>query len=290
MYKINFLNKLKEKIENIFKNEKIDYSQSIANILIEADVEEKLVEKIKKNIEKKNIKDLTNLKIELYKILKNILKNSEKKMTINDNNTPFIILIIGVNGVGKTTTVVKLANLLKKQNKTVLVAAGDTYRAAAIEQLDVLCKKNNIQIIKQHSNADSAAVIFDSLNVAKNKNIDILIADTSGRLHNNNILMNNLKKIDHVIKKINKDGPNETLLVLDINIGQNCIKQFEKFNEYIKITGLILTKIDSSAKGGAILSIANNNIPIMYLCNGEDVNDIQEFSSDFYIKNLLNME
>lgn len=294
MSKINFLNKIKEKIsnkiENIFKIKENNYSELLSDILIEADIEESLVEKIKKDIDKKNITNSNDLKIELYKIMKNILKNSEKKLILNNKEDPFIIIVIGVNGAGKTTTVVKLANLFKKQNKKVLVAAGDTYRAAAIEQLDTLCKKHDIQIIKQHSNADSASVIFDALNVAKNKNIDILIADTSGRLHTNNTLMNNLKKIDTVIKKINKHGANEILLVLDLNIGQNSIKQVEKFNEYIKISGLILTKMDSTAKGGSILSIANKNIPIMYICNGENISDLIEFKSDIYIKNLLNME
>lgn len=284
----NFLNKFKEKIDNIFNKERINYSDYIAKILIESDVESDLVEKIQKEIAKKNINE-SNIKIELYNIIKNIFKDSEKELIITENK-PFVILIVGVNGVGKTTTVVKLANLLKNKNKTVLVAAGDTYRAAAIEQLDILCKKNDINIIKQHTNADSASVIFDALNVAKNKNIDILIADTSGRLHNNDLLMNNLKKINNVIKKINKNGPNEILLVLDLNIGQNSIRQLEKFNDYIKISGLILTKIDSTAKGGAILSLANKNIPIMYICDGESVTNIKEFKSDFYVKNLLNME
>jgi fused signal recognition particle receptor len=293
MSKINFLNKIKEKISNkleiLFKTEKTNYTEQLTNILIDADVSQDLAQNIQKEIEKKNIKNITELKIELYIIMKKIFKNSEKKLTLN-SNIPFTILIIGVNGVGKTTTVAKLANLLQKQNKKVLVAAGDTYRAAAIEQLDILCKKHSIQITKQHANADSASVIFDALNIAKNKNIDILIADTSGRLHNNDILMNNLKKINSVIKKINKIGANEIFLVLDLNVGQNSIKQVEKFNECVKISGLILTKMDSTAKGGAILSIANKNIPIMYTCNGEDISNIEEFKSDKYIKNLLNME
>lgn len=293
MFNQNFFNKIKEKIsnkiENLFKNEKKNYIELLSTTLIEADISQHLVDKIQKDIEKKNIKNENELKIELYKIMYEILKKCEKKIILN-TTSPFIILLVGVNGAGKTTTVVKLANLLKKQNKKVLVAAGDTYRAAAIEQLDILCKKNSIPIIKQHANADSASVIFDAFNVAKSKNIDIIIADTSGRLHNNTTLMNNLKKIDTVIKKINNKGPDETLLVIDLNVGQNSIKQVEKFNEYIKISGLILTKIDSTAKGGAILSIANEKTPIMYICNGEDISNIHEFNSEYYIKNLLNME
>ncbi|HIH2762857.1 MAG TPA: signal recognition particle-docking protein FtsY [Candidatus Azoamicus sp.] len=293
MFKINFFNKIKEKIssklELLFKNENKNNIELLSKILIEADVSQNLVEKIQKEIEKKNIKNISELKIELYKIMQDIVKKCEKKIILNDT-IPFVILLVGVNGVGKTTTVVKLANLFKNQNKKVLVVAGDTYRAAAIEQLDILCKKNSIPIIKQHANADSAAVIFDAFNIAKNKNIDIMITDTSGRLHNNDTLMNNLKKIDTVIKKINNKGPNETILVLDLNTGQNSINQVEKFSNYIKISGLILTKIDSTAKGGAILSIANKNIPIMYVCNGENIHNIQEFNSEYYIKNLLNME
>lgn len=293
MFKTNFFNKIKEKIsskiELLFKNENKNNIELLSKILIEADVSQNLVDKIQKEIEKKNIKNISELKIELYKIMQDTFKKCERKIILNEH-IPFIILLVGVNGVGKTTTVVKLANLFKNQNKKVLVVAGDTYRAAAIEQLDILCKKNSIPIIKQHANADSASVIFDAFNIAKNKNIDIMITDTSGRLHNNDALMNNLKKIDSVIKKINNKGPNETILVLDLNTGQNSINQVEKFSNYIKISGLILTKIDSTAKGGAILSIANKNTPIMYVCNGENIDNIQEFNSEYYIKNLLNME
>lgn len=289
---LNLFNKIKktffEKIETLFKKTDDDYIISLTNILIESDVEINLTDEIINILKKKNITTLANLKTELYSILKTILKDSEKELIIS-NNLPLTILVIGVNGVGKTTTVVKLANFFKKQNKKVLVAAGDTYRAAGIEQLDYICKKNDIPIMKQHSNADSASVIFDALNVAKSKNIDILIADTSGRLNTNEKLMTDLRKIDKSLKKIDITAPNEVLMVIDSNFGQNSITQVKKFNDYIKLTGIILTKTDNTAKGGIIFSFAKNKIPIKFICNGENINDISIFNSDLFLRNLLNM-
>lgn len=284
--KLNFL----EKIKKIFgKNNQNEYIEELNTILLEADIDVNIADDIIESLKSKNINSITELKKELYKKLQNLLKNSEKKIEIK-TELPFTILLIGPNGVGKTTTTAKLANFFQKQNKKVIVAAGDTYRAAGIEQLEYLCNKNKIQLTKQHQNADSASVIFDAFNIAKNKNIDILIADTSGRLHTNEKLMTDLKKIDMVLKKINNSLPNEVLIIIDSNFGQNVIKQLEKFNDNIKITGAILTKLDNTAKGGTLLSIVKKNIPIVYSCYGEKIDDIKIFNQVDYIKNLLNME
>lgn len=279
--------KLFEKIDDLFNKKNIDYTAELNDILLDSGIETDLTDKIISKIKNKYITSTDELKKELYLNLKDILKNNEKEIQITQQNT-FTILVIGANGVGKTTTVVKLANFFKKKDKTVIVAAGDTYRAAGIEQLDYLCKKHAIPIIKQHSKADSTAVIFDALNIAKNKNIDILIADTSGRLHTNEKLMQDLKKISISLKKINRYAPDEVLMVVDANFGQNLVKQIEKFNEYINITGIIISKTDT-AKGGSVLSLAKKNIPITYICNGEKIENICIFKSKDYIKSLLNI-
>lgn len=281
--------KLTTSIEKLFNKKKDTYIEELTSILIDADLDINLIDDIIKKINKKTISNAYDLKKELYEILKKIIQPKENLIKIN-NVTPFIILTLGINGVGKTSTVIKLANLYKKDGKKVAVVAADTYRAAGIEQLENLCKKNNIDIIKQHTNADSAAVIFDSLVIAKNKNIDIIIIDTSGRLHTNEILMSELKKIANTIKKVISYAPNETFLVLDANFGQNIIKQFEKFNEYIKISGLILTKTDTLAKGGAIISLMLKNIPVKYICHGEDITHIKFFNYNEYLLNLLDLK
>lgn len=285
----NLKNSLIQKLENIFSKKDIDYADTLNDILIEADVEEDIINFILNKLKKKQIKNIQELKKEIFFILKDILINSEKELIIEKDLSPFTIILVGVNGAGKTTTVAKLANFFKKQNKTILVAAGDTYRAAGIEQLDYICKKHDIPIIKQHTNADSASVIFDAFNIAKNKNIDILIADTSGRLNTNERLMNDLKKIDLSLKKINITAPNETFMIIDSNFGRNSINQVTTFNKYIKITGVILTKTDNTAKGGILISLAKRNIPIRYICNGEHINDIHAFKSEDFLKVLLNM-
>ncbi len=286
----NIRKKFIEKINDLFKNNKIDYIDSLTDTLIESDIELNIIEEIINSLKKKNISNLNELKEELYLILNEILTHREKKIKVQTDLTPFVMLIVGTNGVGKTTTVIKLANLLKNENKTVIVAAGDTYRAAGIEQLEYSCKRHNIQLIKQHKNADSASVIFDAFNLAKSKKIDILIADTSGRLHTNEKLMIELKKIDLSLKKIEKTAPHETLMVIDSNFGRNSIDQFNNFNKYISITGIILSKMDCTAKGGAILSLAKKNVPIKYVCHGESINDISVFNSHVFIKSLLNIK
>ena len=196
--------------------------------------------------------------------------------------------MVGVNGVGKTTTIGKLARQFQQQGKSVMLAAGDTFRAAAVEQLQVWGERNNIPVIAQHINADSASVIFDAIQAAKAKNIDVLIADTAGRLQNKSHLMDELKKIVRVIKKQDETAPHEIMLTIDAGTGQNAISQTKLFNEAVGVTGMTLTKLDGTAKGGIIFSIADQfNIPIRYIGVGEKIEDLRPFIADDFINALF---
>lgn len=279
-------------INSIFKNN-IDnnYLEDLENMLIASDLgistTEEIITKLKQN---KNIKTNIDLKKTLALILYNILKPCEKPVNIK-NNKPFVILIVGVNGVGKTTTVGKLANLYKNENKTVMVAAGDTYRAAGIEQLEYICTKHNIQLTKQHNQADSASVIFDAFNLAKSKNNDLLLADTSGRLHTNNTLMTELKKIKTTLQKLDHQAPHEIMMIIDATFGQNIINQVKIFNEYLNLTGLTISKLDGTAKAGIIFNIANTfKIPIRYIGTGEKITDLNIFNAKTYVNSLLELD
>ena len=196
--------------------------------------------------------------------------------------------MVGVNGVGKTTTIGKLARQFQQQGKSVMLAAGDTFRAAAVEQLQVWGERNNIPVIAQHTNADSASVIFDAIQAAKAKKIDVLIADTAGRLQNKSHLMDELKKIVRVIKKQDETAPHEIMLTIDAGTGQNAISQTKLFNEAVGVTGMALTKLDGTAKGGIIFSVADQfNIPIRYIGVGEKIEDLRPFVADDFINALF---
>jgi len=293
---INFINKITNNIikkKNIFLDNLLsliktknnnDYDESLTELLIKADVSLELTEKMIKILKKNNEKN--DIKKSLGIIMDNILHKCEKKLNPKLYK-PFVILIVGLNGVGKTTTVAKIANLYKKIGMKVLVAAGDTYRAAGIQQLDVICKKYNIPILDS-KHTDSAAIIFNAFKLASAENYDVLIADTAGRLHTNHKLMSNLIKIDNVLKKIDVKAPHEIMMIIDATFGQNAIIQVKTFNKYINITGLSISKLDGTAKAGTILSIADTlNIPIRYIGNGEKIDDINHFKSKDYINNLL---
>ena len=217
-----------------------------------------------------------------------LLKSSCHPLIIPKQEEPFVILIVGINGVGKTTTMGKLAKQFKNQGKSIMLAAGDTFRAAAVEQLQIWGKRNKIDVITQHNGADAASVIFDSLIAAKARKIDILIADTAGRLHTQTNFMKELKKIKSVMKNLDPNAPHEIMLVLDAGTGQNALVQAVEFNNAVGINGLILTKLDGTAKGGIIFAISNKiNLPIRYIGVGEDIDDIRIFDAENFVDALL---
>jgi len=202
-----------------------------------------------------------------------------------------VILTVGVNGAGKTTTIGKLAKRLQQSGKSVLLAAGDTFRAAAVEQLKVWGERNQIPVIAQHSGADSASVIFDAFSAARARNIDVLIADTAGRLHTQSNLMDELKKIKRVIGKLDPEAPHETMLVLDAGVGQNALRQAQQFHESIGLNSITLTKLDGTAKGGTIFSLAENlHLPIRFIGTGEGADDLQPFDANIFIEALFECE
>ena len=230
----------------------------------------------------------------LYGMLKTemagILSTVESPLDVS-GKTPFVILMVGVNGVGKTTTIGKLARQFQAEGKSVMLAAGDTFRAAAVEQLQVWGQRNNIPVIAQHTGADSASVIFDAIQAAKARNVDVLIADTAGRLQNKSHLMEELKKITRVMKKLDEDAPHEVMLTIDASTGQNAISQTKLFDEAVGLTGITLTKLDGTAKGGVIFSVADQfNIPIRYIGVGESIEDLRSFKADDFIEALFARE
>jgi len=220
--------------------------------------------------------------------LQDILEPCSQPLIINDNKKPYIILMVGVNGSGKTTTIAKLTKILQDSKKSVMLAAGDTFRAAAIEQLQVWGERNNVPVIAQYSGADSASVIFDAIQAAKARNIDVLIADTAGRLHTQVNLMEELKKITRVISKFDDTAPHEVMLVLDATTGQNALNQAEKFNDAVNVSGITITKLDGTAKGGIIFAIANKmKLPIRFIGIGEDTEDLRPFNAEEFVSALL---
>jgi len=266
--------------------------EEIETYLLTADVGVNITKKIITNITTKlNRKELNDGKAvldELKQCLIDSLTQYSKKFTVDTNKKPFLVLIVGINGAGKTTSIGKLAHMLQNENKKIMLAAGDTFRAAAVEQLQVWGERNNIPVVAQQHGADSAAVIFDALESAQAKNIDILIADTAGRLHTQEHLMSGLKKVAKVIKKLDASAPHETLLVLDASIGQNALQQASEFNAALKIDGIILTKLDGTAKGGIIFAIVDKlNIPVKFIGLGEGIDDLQPFNAQQFVDALF---
>ena len=214
--------------------------------------------------------------------------NDNLEVKQEEIKSPHAILVIGVNGVGKTTTIGKLANMYKKDGKKVLLSAADTFRAAAIDQLEIWASRTGVSIVKQREGADPAAVVYDSVNAAKSRGIDIILCDTAGRLHNKKNLMDELAKLNRVIKKGLENSHIETLLVIDATIGQNAISQVREFKEVTDITGLILTKLDGTAKGGIVFAIKNElNVPIKYIGTGEGIDDIEPFNAKEFVEALF---
>jgi fused signal recognition particle receptor len=228
----------------------------------------------------------------LYKALQEslavLLKRAEQPLQIPAAPRPFVILVVGVNGVGKTTTIGKLARRLQNEGKTVMLAAGDTFRAAAVEQLQVWGERNNVPVVAQHSGADSASVIFDAMQAARSRGIDVVIADTAGRLHNKDNLMEELRKVVRVMGKLDETAPHEVLLVLDAGTGQNALNQATQFRSLVGVTGLVLTKLDGTAKGGIIFAIARQlGLPIRFIGVGEKIDDLRPFQADEFVRALF---
>lgn len=251
------------------------------------DVTAKILAQLTERLNRKELKDSAALQSALHEILLARLQPCEEAMTL-DAAKPYVILVIGVNGVGKTTTIGKLASRLQQQGKSVLLAAGDTFRAAAVEQLQVWGERNQVPVVAQHTGADSASVIFDGVQAAKSRGVDVVIADTAGRLHNKSNLMEELKKVRRVAGKLDESAPHEVLLVLDAGTGQNAVSQMAEFNQAIGVTGIALTKLDGTAKGGVIFALADKfPVPIRYIGVGEGQDDLQPFVATEFVDALL---
>ena len=280
------------KIDNLFKSfRKVDEElfDELEELLISADIgvntSEEILDELREIAIDKNIKDADEIKKELYRILRELIGEHEP---LKLDTKPSVILVIGVNGVGKTTSIGKISAELKSQGNKVVVAAADTFRAAAAEQLTVWCERAGVDIVKQAAGADPASVVFDAINSAKSKGADVLIVDTAGRLHNKKNLMDELAKIDRVIGRELSGASKETLLVLDATTGQNAVMQAKEFKGASNITGLILTKLDGTAKGGIVLSVKKElGIPVKFIGVGEKIDDMKPFDPDDFAKALF---
>lgn len=272
-----------------------DLLETIETQLLLADVgvatTKEIIDRLTAQVRRKELADPAALMQKLQQYLTETLQPCEKPLIIDTAHKPYVILMIGVNGAGKTTTIGKLANKLQAEGHKVMLAAGDTFRAAAIEQLQVWGQRNDVAVIAQQPGADSAAVIYDAIEAAKARDVDVLIADTAGRLHTQSNLMEELKKVKKVLSKTDNSAPHEVMLVLDAGIGQNAIAQAKQFNESIGVTGITLTKLDGTAKGGIIFAIAQDmSIPIRFIGVGERIEDLQVFNAAEFVKALFAME
>jgi len=281
-----------EKVESIFTGRKIDEEtlEELEEILITSDIGTKAAEDImaviRKKVDKGEVRDADSVKELLKKEMLASLGHSQPIVVYG--NRPFVILAVGVNGVGKTTTIGKLASRFYAQGFSVLLAAGDTFRAAGIEQLEIWAKRADAQLVKHQHGSDPAAVAFDAIKAAKNRGIDIVIVDTAGRLHTKSNLMEELKKVRRIIEKAMPDAPQEILLVVDATTGQNALRQADLFNEAIGVTGIALTKLDGTAKGGIILAIKKGlGIPIRLIGVGEGIDDLRDFDPKEFVEALF---
>lgn len=281
----------------LFKGKKIDDElfEELEEQLLVADVGMdttlKIIENLTEKASRRDLKDGEALYGLLKEEMAEILTKVEQPLQVDSSKTPYVILMVGVNGVGKTTTIGKLAKQFQNQGKTVMLAAGDTFRAAAVEQLQVWGERNNVPVIAQHTGADSASVIYDAIEAAKARGVDVVIADTAGRLQNKSNLMEELRKIVRVMKKIDDSAPHEIMLTLDAGTGQNAISQAKLFSDVAPITGITLTKLDGTAKGGVIFAIADQfNIPIRYIGVGEGIEDLRPFETQEFIDALFSRE
>lgn len=293
----NGLNKTKksfdEKINNVFSNfRKVDeeFLDELEEILIMSDIgmdtSIKIIENLRERIKKEKIQDETEVKQALREEMQKILDVTD--INLHLNTKPSVILVIGVNGVGKTTSIGKIASRLSRDGKKVVVAAADTFRAAAVEQLEIWAKRSGADIVKRDEGVDPASVVYDALKITREKNADVLIVDTAGRLHNKKYLMDELNKIQKVINKEMPEADKEVLLVIDGTTGQNAISQVKAFKEEADITGLVLTKLDGTAKGGVVIGIVEENkIPVKFIGVGEQIDDMEIFNSEEFVKAII---
>lgn len=250
-----------------------------------------IIDDLTQRIARKQLADPEALFAAMRDDMVDLLKLVQQPLTINSQSAPFVVLMVGINGVGKTTTIGKLAKQFQAQGHSVMLAAGDTFRAAAVEQLQVWGERNAIPVIAQQHGADSASVIFDALQAAKSRNVDILIADTAGRLHTQSNLMEELKKVKRVMAKLDPNAPHETMLVVDAGTGQNALSQAQQFNQAVGLSGITLTKLDGTAKGGIIFAIAKKTgLPIRYIGVGEKIDDLRSFEAEDFVDALLGRE
>lgn len=282
-----------EKLNNVFSNfRKVDEEllDELEEALIMSDVgvetSNKIITNLRNKIKKEKIEDEQAVKQALRDEIKNVLEEVDN--TLKLETTPSVILVVGVNGVGKTTSIGKIANRLKQDGKKVVVAAADTFRAAAVEQLEIWANRAGCDIVKREEGTDPAAVVYDAVKIAKEKQADVLICDTAGRLHNKKYLMDELVKIKKVIDKELPEASKEVLMVLDATTGQNAISQVTAFKETVNITGLVLTKLDGTAKGGVVIGIvAENKVPVKFIGIGEQVDDMEIFNSNDFVNALI---
>ena len=260
-----------------------------ADVGVEASA--RILDELRRRVARKELNDVEALLKALQESMAQILQPVERALSIDPRTKPFVILVVGINGAGKTTTIGKLSARLLAEGKSVMLAAGDTFRAAAREQLEVWAERNHVPIVAQQSGAEPAAVIFDALQAARARNIDVLIADTAGRLHTQTHLMDELKKVKRVLARLDPTAPHEVLLVLDGTIGQNAVAQAEEFNKGLGVTGLVITKLDGTAKGGVVLAIAQRlKIPIRFIGVGEQSEDFGVFNASEFVAALLKSE
>lgn len=282
-----------DKVNNVFSTfRKVDEEllEELEEALIMSDVgvetSTKIISKLRDRIKKQNIKEAEEVKQALREEIKNIFDEVDNSLHLDTK--PSIILVVGVNGVGKTTSIGKIANRLKQDGKKVVIAAADTFRAAAVEQLEIWANRAGCPIVKKEEGADPASVVYDAIRKTKEENADVLICDTAGRLHNKKYLMDELEKIKRVIDKELPDASKEILLVLDATTGQNAILQVQAFKETVDITGLVLTKLDGTAKGGVVIGITNeNHMPVKFIGVGEQIDDMEVFNSEDFVKAII---
>jgi fused signal recognition particle receptor len=269
-----------------------DFFDELEDLLIQADVgvttTMDLVEDLKEEVKRRNLKDPVAVRDALVEVVANRLQEDESDRELNMQDGLTVILFVGVNGVGKTTTIGKLAHQLKSEGRSVMLAAGDTFRAGAIEQLQVWGERVGVPVIRQTEGSDPAAVVFDAVQAAKSRNMDVLICDTAGRLQNKVNLMKELEKVKRVIEREVPNGPHEVLLALDATTGQNAMVQAKAFKEATNVSGIVLTKLDGTAKGGIVLAIRNElDIPVKYVGLGEKIDDLQEFDPEQFVLGLF---